>query len=298
MSIVSHPAVSFVRRRHRFVLAVAAAAGLGGLCVTGYMERFFYYPIRGRTEPPPHLAAESVRFSSRDGTALHGWLIPAAGVADRRSAPTILHFHGTAGNIESHIFFTEHLPPAGFNVFIFDYRGYGRSEGRARRRGKLIEDGHAALDALLSRPDIDPSRIGMYAQSLGAAIGLCVMAERAEIRAAVIESSFASWRLMAATALGGDPPGPFSRAIAGLFIRDDHRPDEAIARIDRPILIVHGTADSIIPVSHGRRLAAQARSAELVEIEGGDHNTLRETHPEVDELTIDFLRRHLTPRPD
>ncbi|MHC4126594.1 MAG: alpha/beta hydrolase [Planctomycetota bacterium] len=276
------------------VAAVAVIALVAVVSATGCMERLFYYPMRGRTDPPPHLAGvESVSFRSADGTRLHGWFIPAGGPALAERIPTILHVHGNAGNIESHVGFTEYLPAAGFNLFIFDYRGYGQSEGRARRRGPLIDDSQAALDTLLARSDVNPSRIGLYAQSLGGAIGLNLMADRPEIGAAVIESSFASWRDMAASAVGGDPPGPFSRLLAALLIGDGQRPDNAVARIDRPVLLFHGTDDTVIPASHSRRLAEAGPSAELVEIAGGEHNTLRWTNPEVEQLTIDFFRKHL-----
>jgi dipeptidyl aminopeptidase/acylaminoacyl peptidase len=264
------------------------------ISATGCMERLFYYPMRGRTDPPTHMAgAESVWFHSADGTRLHGWFIPAGGPALVERIPTILHVHGNAGNIESHVGFTEYLPAAGFNLFIFDYRGYGQSEGHARRRGPLIADSRAALDAALARSDVNPSRVGLYAQSLGGAIGLNVMAQRPEIKAAVIESSFASWRDMAASAVGGKKPGPISRLVASVLIRDDHRADDAVARIDRPILLIHGTDDSVIPVTHSRRLAEAGPTAQLVEIAGGDHNSLRWTNPEVEQLTIDFFRKHL-----
>ena len=288
-----HPA-----RRSRFLRA-ALGGGLVtavviALWITGCMERFFYYPIRAETLPPPELAgAESVWFDSADGTRLHGWFVPAAGVTAPLAAATILHVHGNAGNIESHAWFTEFLPGAGFNLFIFDFRGYGRSEGAARRRGPLIADTHAAVDALLARPDVDPGRLGMYAQSLGGAIGLNVMADRRELRSCVAVSAFTSWRDIAADSVGGGRSGPFSRLLAGVLIRDDHRPDIAIARIDRPVLIIHGTGDRIVPVGHGRRLAAEGPTAELVELDGGDHNDMRSTHPEIDRLVIEFFRRTL-----
>ena len=68
------------------------------------MERLFYYPTQAATYPPPHLSgAESVTFQSGDGTKLHGWFIPAYNVSSPSEAPTILHVHGNAGNIESHV---------------------------------------------------------------------------------------------------------------------------------------------------------------------------------------------------
>jgi pimeloyl-ACP methyl ester carboxylesterase len=255
------------------------------------MERLFYHPTAGPTSPPA--GVERVRFESADGTPLVGWFIRARGGS--ADAPTVLHVHGNAGNIGSHIWFTEYLPPAGFNVMIFDYRGYGESGGSARSRRPLIEDTHAALDAILERDDVDPERVGMYAQSLGGAIGLNVMADRPEIRAAVIESAFSSWRGVAANAVGGDPPNFIGRGLAALLIGDSDRPLDAIARIDRPLLIVHGTDDSIIPVSHGRVLADAAPNGQLVALDGGEHNSLRDSHPQVETLVVEFLRKNLSP---
>ena len=283
-------------RRARWAVRGAILAGLATAAValgaSGCMERLFYQPTPGRTHPPPQLRdTESVWFEAGDGVRLHGWFIRAEGA--QPSAPTILHVHGNAGNIESHVGFTEYLPPAGFNLFIFDYRGYGQSKGSAHRRGSLIADSHAALDTLLGRPDIDTSRIALYGQSLGGSIALNLLADRPEIRAAVIESAFASWRDIAANAIGGDSPGPLSRMLARLLIKDTHRPIDALRGVDVPVLILHGSADTIIPVSHGRRLAQAGPHAELIELAGGEHNTLHMTHPEVETLTIEFFRTHL-----
>ncbi|MHC5026591.1 MAG: alpha/beta hydrolase [Planctomycetota bacterium] len=229
--------------------------------MTGCAERLFYYPQPGATpvEAP---------------------------------APTIVHVHGNAGNIESHRWFTQHLPPAGFNVFLFDYRGYGRSEGRATKRGPLMADTRAAIDAMLARPDVE--HLGVYGQSLGGAIAINVAADRPEIGAIVLESPVSSWRDVAANAVGGDPPNWLGRALAWLLISDGDRPLDAIGRIAAPVLILHGDADSIVPVSHGRRLAQAAPGARLIELPGGEHNSLRDTHPEVDEITIAFFQEHLT----
>jgi uncharacterized protein len=291
------------RRRHAVIVAtrwgivIAILLTLGW--ATGCMERLFYIPTRGETplsEAPP--GTEGVWFDSADGTRLFGWLIPAYGRAgETADHATILHVHGNAGNILSHQWFTEHLPPAGFNVFLFDFRGYGQSQGSATRRGPLIADTEAALDALLVRDDIDPNRIGMYGQSLGGSIGINVMAEREEILAAALESPFASWRDIAANALGGDPPFFLSSWLAAILIPDHARPLDAIQQIDRPIVLLHGTDDHIIPISHSERLAdAGGENVRLITFDGGDHNVLRATNPEVDQVMIEFFRKHLGTR--
>lgn len=285
------PVVRFAR-----TLAVIVAV-VFVLWITGCMERQFYHPEAGPTPVPAGFAgAEEVAFVSDDGTRLNGWFIPAQTPETGRAVPTIVHVHGNAGNMSSHVGFSQSLPWAGLNLFIFDYRGYGQSAGKARARNDLIADTDAAIDALLARSDVDPARIGIFGHSLGGAMALNVMAHREEIGAAVIESAFSSWRDVAADAVAaGNRPGPIARLAAGVLIRDHRRPDEAIARIDRPILIVHGTADRIVPIHHAHVLHAAAPDAELVEIPGGAHNTLRETASDLDARVATFFHEHLQP---
>ena len=261
------PRRRFLRVLLRWGILIAAITVI--LRISGCMERLFYYPVQCPTPAPAEFPrAEGVRFSSADGTELYGWFIPARNRPIGEAA-TIIHVHGNAVNITDHIGFSEFLPYAGYNLFIFDYRGYGQSQGKARRRDDLIADTHAALDAILARHDIDRRRIGMYGQSLGGSIGLIVMDQRPEIRAAVIASAFSSWRDIAADSLGRGRSGPLSKMLAAMFIKDHHRPVDAIAHIDRPILIIHGASDRIIPISHGRRLAAAGPTAALLELAGG-----------------------------
>jgi dipeptidyl aminopeptidase/acylaminoacyl peptidase len=291
------PTARSPRRRLRWIVlrwCVILPAIVAVFWVTGCMERLFYYPAAGPTPLPPGFAgAESVWFDSADGTRLYGWFIPAQDGTDPGAAATIIHAHGNAGNLLDHFYFSEFFPAAGFNLFIFDYRGYGQSEGAARKREDLIADTEAALDATLAREDVDDRRIGLFGHSLGGAIGLNVMAARPEIRAAVITAAFTSWREMAASAVVHGDPGPISTALAAVFIKDHCRPIDAIARIDRPILILHGDADPIVPVGHGRRLAEAGPTAELVVLPGGGHNDLRDTHRQAETAAIDFFRRHL-----
>jgi len=79
-----------------------------------------------------------------------------------------------------------------------------------------------------------------------------------------------------------------------LLIREGHRPIDAVAEIDRPLLLIHGTADTIVPAYHSRKLAeAAGDNARLIELEGGEHNSLRWTHPEMESEVIAFFRDHL-----
>ncbi len=271
------------------VLAMIAAT----LRIGGCAERLFYLPTAGSVTPPPRVDVLEFNTPRDDGVLVHGWFLPSTQHDDPRDAATVIYCHGNAGNLESHVAFVEHLPKRGFNVVLFDYRGYGQTPGRAWRRRGLIEDARVVVDHVLARDDIDPTRVGLYGQSLGGSIGLNVMTTVPAIRAAVLESPFDSWRTVAANAVAGDPPGWWGRGLAWWLIPDHARPIDAVARIDRPLLFIHGDADRVIPVSHSRRLAAAAPDAELLIGPGGEHNSLRFTHPELDEAMIAFFERTL-----
>lgn len=278
-------------------LAVAAALVVA-LLMLAPVDRLFFVPTAGPTpveEGPP--GTRLLRFPSEDGTVLAAWFVPAQPPAEEVAVapgPAVLHLHGNAGNILSHAWFTEALPPAGFHVMILDYRGYGESEGSPSRREDLLADARAALGALAAQPEVDPARIGIYGQSLGGAIAVALAAESPEVRGLVLESPFEGWRRAAANALGGDPPGVLARLIAAALVRDHLAPRELIAKVRAPILLLHGDADRIVPPSHSRGLRdAAAGEVEWVELEGGEHNDLRRSHPEVDRRMIEFLRRSL-----
>jgi fermentation-respiration switch protein FrsA (DUF1100 family) len=196
---------------------------------------------------------------------LTGWLIPAAGLADPRTAKgTVIHFHGNAQNMSAHWEFVGWLAQRGFNVFLFDYRGYGASSGNPAQKG-LYEDSVAAIRHVRSRPDIDPSRLLVFGQSLGGTQALAAVGggERAGVRAVAIESTFLSYSTIA-----GEKAG-----IAGTMVSDDYSAERYIARIAPiPLLLIHGTDDRVIPLSHGERLFALAREPKtFIRVPGGGH---------------------------
>lgn len=103
------------------------------LLSSGCASRFLYYPDHRVYQTPQRkgLRCEEVNFVSHDGTALTGWFVPATG----KAIGTVIHFHGNAQNMTAHFSFVDWLPEEGFNVFTFDYRGYGRSAGAPERQG-------------------------------------------------------------------------------------------------------------------------------------------------------------------
>jgi uncharacterized protein len=233
----------------------------------GCVQSAFYQPDRVLYDTPARLGLkfEQVRFASKDGTPLTGWFIPARGYADpRRAKGTVVHFHGNAQNMSAHWQYVDWLPQRGFNLFVFDYRGYGASEGRPEPKG-VFEDSGAALDYVRARPDVDPARLLVFGQSLGGtnAIAAVGAGNRAGVRALAIEATFFSYSSIASEKVIG----------AGVLADDTYSAERFIAALSpAPLLLMHGTADSVIPYSHAERLIARAGEPKrLVRIEGAGH---------------------------
>lgn len=234
-------------------------------------DSLFYYPNRQTYGSPREygLVHESVNFNSADGTRLHGWFLHAK----VRPLGTVLHLHGNAGNITGHFHHVAWLPAAGWNVLTFDYRGYGESHGRVSRAG-TIADSRAALDYLLSRPDVDRARLIAFGQSLGGAIGIVLTAERKELRGLAVDGAFDSYRGIANWHVRRNPLlFCLGWWIPPLLMTKGYDPIDYVGRIaPRPLLIMHGTRDSVVDPNMARRLyAAAGNPKELWLIEGADH---------------------------
>jgi fermentation-respiration switch protein FrsA (DUF1100 family) len=233
----------------------------------------FYQPDRMVYDTPDRhgLRYEGVTFHSRDGTRLSGWFIPAVGTPKG----TVIHFHGNSQNMTAHFGFVSWLPAQGFNLFVFDYRGYGTSDGTPDRQG-VYEDSLAALDYIAARPDIDHNRLLVLGQSLGGANAVAAVGSRpiAGIRAVVIDSAFASYQGIVRDKIAAMPLLSFVRTpLSHLLISNSLSPDAFIANIAPiPLLIIHGTSDRVVPYSHGKRLFELAREPkQFWTIEGGAH---------------------------
>lgn len=239
------------------------------------VDHMFYQPDRQSYDTPDRhgLKFEEVTFFSRDGTRLSGWFIPAVGAAKG----TVIHFHGNAQNMTAHFGFVSWLPAAGFNLFVFDYRGYGKSAGKPERQG-LYEDSMAALDYLEKRPGIDHNRLLALGQSLGGANAIVALGSkpRPSVRAVAIDSTFTSYREIVRDKIREMPLLSWLRwPLSYLLIGDSLSPQEYIAGIaPTPLLLIHGTADEVIPFHHGKRLFEQAcEPKQFWPVAGGEHTS-------------------------
>jgi len=286
------------RRHRRFtvygsLLAIILVSWFG-FDIPGLAEsRMIYFPSREAFATPP--GHEDVYFKTTDGLQLHGWLtMPAGWSPGDPPVPALLHVHGNAGNVSYHDEFSTFLPPAGYAVLLFDYRNYGRSDqfkGRMHRT-LLLADTNAALDYLLSRPEIDRDRVGVYGVSVGGVFGDALASVRKEVRAVVSLAAFSSWSRIARDHMG---------FLGWLLARGGLDAERSIAALGaRPVLIVQGGADDIVPPDHALRLKAAADAAgvpaEVLIVPGIGHNDLAIDDAATQARIVEFLGRSLGPR--
>ena len=133
-----------------------------------FQSRLIYFPVRRMSASPTdiELSYETVEFATADGVDLFGWFVPA-----ERPRGVILFCHGNAGNISHRLESIQVFHRLGFSTFIFDYRGYGRSEGSPSENGTYL-DAKAALQYLVDRPGIGPQQIVYFGKSLGSPVAV------------------------------------------------------------------------------------------------------------------------------
>jgi uncharacterized protein len=206
---------------------------------------------------------ESVVFKSANGNNLNGWMLKPKGVAITH---TILHFHGNGSSILGQFSIMKPLLAKGFQVFVFDYSGFGFSEGEAKRQN-MVKDGMGAVDYVKSREDVHGTKFIIYGQSYGGHLALCVAAKKQnDINGVVVEGTFTNHK-----DLGSDGiKNPFTKTMSRLFIREFYSATKVIHNIKKPILIVHSSEDRVIPFKMGKKLFEKANEPkEFMEVKGG-----------------------------
>lgn len=220
----------------------------GKACAAGVLDRhFIFFPETTLIGSPADagLTYEEVFFSTEDGLRLHGWLIP--GQPDK---PLLVFAHGNAGNISHRIGNLAQLHRLGLTLFIFDYRGYGRSEGVTTEQGTYA-DMRAALVWLQDR-GWDPSQMIYFGRSLGAAVALQLALEEPP-GGLVMESAFTSIPRM------GWRHYPVIYALLGWWALNTRY--DNLSKIDKlscPLLLFQGERDRIVPPKMARQLLARA----------------------------------------
>ena len=224
-----------------------------------FQSRLIYYPLYQWVTTPMaiDLNYDTVFFKTKDGVKLSGWFIPA-----QEPRGIVLFCHGNAGNISHRLDSIQVFNRLGLSVFILDYRGYGKSEGKPTEKGTYL-DAEAAIQYLVQERQVSPTEIIIFGRSLGGAIA-AHLAKDYPPRALILESTFTSIPDMAKVIY------PF--LPVSLLVRFHYTTREYVQKITCPLLIIHSPEDDMIPFQQGRYLFEAAREPkEFLEI-SGSHN--------------------------
>ncbi|HET7038003.1 MAG TPA: alpha/beta fold hydrolase [Thermomicrobiaceae bacterium] len=247
----------------------------------------------------PALQPERVTFTGARETSLAGRFIPG------HSPATVVLLHGYGGNQDEVLPIAAALHDAGFSVFTYDQRGCGQSGGTITFGVLEQQDLRSAVDYLTARSDVDAERLGALGFSMGGATTLMEAAWDERLQAVVADSAWADVRHWLRPSLKTSlvhPNAPFSALSLKLVeLRtgidlDTLRTTETIKRISpRPLLLINGTADTIVPASDGElNYAAAGEPKELWLIPGAAHGEMLSTsNPEYDERVVTFFRQAL-----
>lgn len=224
-----------------------------------FQSHFIFFPDRHVEATPAKigLTYEEVVFPTADGAILSGWFIPA-----ENPKGVLLFCHGNAGNISHRLDSLMLFHHLGLSSFIFDYRGYGRSQGKITEKGTYA-DAEAAWNYLVRVKDTSPAEIIVFGRSLGGAVA-SMLARHHRPKCLIVESAFTSIPDIAARIY------PF--LPVRIITRFTYPTIENITDVRCPVLIIHSRDDEIIPFDHGERLFEAAREPkEFLEIRGS-HN--------------------------
>ena len=225
-------------------------------------RQLMYFPSRDIPTPASLglTEIEPVTFDTSDGLRLAGWFFPIAGTPH----PTVLVFNGNAGNRAYRASLATALRRRGFQVLLFDYRGFGGNPGTPTESG-LATDARAARDYLVGRSDVDEARLIYFGESLGTGVAV-ELATQYQPAALVLRSPFTSMADIGRYHYWWLP--------VGWLIRDRYASLDRIGQVRSPLLVIAGDRDRIVPADYSRRLyeAATASPKAFLSIPGADHN--------------------------
>ncbi len=261
-------------------------AGAGSLAYLGicsalllWQNRLIFLPQEEITQTPQdiNLGYEEVWLPVTPAEKIHAWWLPTT----TSQTDVILYFHGNSCNIGGRVQHIQKFHRLGFNIFIIDYRGYGRSQGKFPTEKQVYQDAETAWQYLVQQRGIKPHNILLYGHSLGGAIAIDLAANHSEIAGLVIESSFTSMRQMV------DYLGKYQIFPVDWLLTHKFDSMSKIRSLQMPLLFIHGTEDRIVPAHMSQTLYQKAVAPkQLWEVVGAKHNDIASVSGEEYEQTI------------
>jgi fermentation-respiration switch protein FrsA (DUF1100 family) len=247
-----------------FVVA-ACVAYVALVAAAGYWQRRLIYLPSGSVPAPAAAGletAETVAFTTDDGLTLRGWFMPA-GASPARA--TVVVFNGNGGNRALRAPLAAGLSRRGLATLLFDYRGYGDSEGTPSEDG-LARDARAARAYVASRPDVASNRLVYFGESLGTSVAVRLATEEPPA-ALILRSPF--------TSLADVGAHHYPILPVRWLLRDRYASIDRIAQIRCPLLVIAGDQDAIVPIAFSQRLFdAAPEPKQMIRIDGANHNDL------------------------
>jgi fermentation-respiration switch protein FrsA (DUF1100 family) len=267
------------------IIRVAAGVYIG-LCVLLYARqtKYVFYPSRKVIDNPGdlNLHFDDVLLETQDGETISCWYIPSGGYEG--SGKVVLFSHGNAGNIGDRLGTIEVFHKMGYDVMVYDYRGYGASTGSPTEEGTYL-DALAVWNYVKGDKGIPPEKIVIFGRSLGGGISAW-LAEQARPGALIIESSFLSAADMAKKM--------FPYLPVKLLCRYKYSTVDRIKNIDCPVVIAHSPDDEMIPFKHGQKLYKLAGQPKMfVEMSGGHNAGGLDIDTDYQKRLAAFLAEHI-----
>jgi fermentation-respiration switch protein FrsA (DUF1100 family) len=241
-----------------------------------------FYPTRVDYQGPAKLGVETedIYLSSSDHVMLHGWRVPAVG----ETRGSVVFLHGNGENISSHIGSVYWLAEHGYEVFLFDYRGYGRSTGTAEIHG-VMQDAQRMIAYAQEQALSAGHGMTVLGHSMGGSIAIYALAQlpdKSGIKGLITVSAFSDYHLITRDALANHWLTQPLRWPLSFLISNRYQPADAIGKLSPiPVFIIHSEADDVVPAYHAKYLFDLAGLPRFYEQLPGAHNqvlTLRQNH--------------------
>lgn len=272
-----------------FVVRIAAAVYVGlSLFLFVMQSRYIYYPDKTLDMTPGDvgLKYDDLMLKTEDGESISAWYVPAATNSD--SAVTLLDCHGNAGDMGDRVNSVLTFHNMGYNLMIFDYRGYGKSSGKPTEDG-TYKDAMAAWNYLVHDRGMPTNRIVVFGRSLGGAVASW-LARDVNPAALVLESVFTSAPDMAAML--------YSFLPSRLLCRFKYDTVDNVRNVKCPVFVAHSGEDEMIPFEHGQKIfSAAGEPKAFFEMRGGHNAGGLDIHPEYQQILERFIDEHVGKNP-